>query len=86
MPETKKRESLCVDAVNGPNIFLGTTWTGKILTFALTPLVCWAFGYKAAIITAIVCWMTPPMVDRYQPHLFKVVVRSLFFGEFHDAD
>jgi hypothetical protein len=86
MPETKKRESLCVDAVNDAAIFMGTTWVGWVIAPPLAYLAGHFFGYKDAITVGIVCWFMPPIVARTEPHLFTAVVRSLFFGDYYDAD
>jgi hypothetical protein len=75
-----------VDAVNGPAILAGTTWIGWVTAPPLTWFAFHFFGYQAAIVTFIVCWLTPPLVERAEPHLVTAMIRSLFFADYYDAD
>lgn len=81
-----KRESLCVDAISGPSVFLGTTWVG----WAVAPLsayLAWKFiDYKAAIVAGLVLWCAPPIIAKAEPHLIIALLRNLFFAGFYDAD
>lgn len=86
MPETKKRESLCVDAVNDAATFLFTTIVGWTVAPPMTWLAWHFIGGNAAITTFIVCWVMPPIMAKTEPHLFTAFVRSRFFGGFYDAD
>lgn len=85
MPETK-RQSLCIDAVNGPSVFLGSTWVGWICAPISTYLAYEVLGYKAAIIAFIVLWFGPPVIAKAEPYLATSILRNRWFGDFYDAD
>lgn len=86
MSQAEKRGSLCVDAVNGPSVFLGSTWVGWVCAPIAAYLAWEVIGYKAAIVSFLVIWLVPPIIAKTEPFLMTALLRNLFFGDFYDAD
>ncbi len=85
MPKTEKRRSLCIEAINAPSVFLGSTWTGHLLGIPSAWLLWKLIDYKAAIVFGGLLWQAPRLLAQTSPYLVTAFLRNLFFGEFYDA-
>ncbi len=85
MNKTEKRRSLCIEAINAPSVFLGTTPMGWLLGIPAAYLAWKLIDLEAAITIGFTLWLAPRLIAKNYPHIVTAFLRNLWFSRIYDA-